>query len=190
MVNLTGAVLGASISWAVSQKLDEMDDKRKAAEQEAQQAQADNTAEQTQTQLMTDGTVNTDVERQLQALNERDRTNNPPADAVYGWFSKTIQDLKPGGSTTIEISPSEGKAMEVERIEFTREDNHTYDILISGEQASTSNAVVCKPPQEVRNGQKVVAIVTNNTDQSGVTDRTTTLDFEAQVWGYPTTGGR
>jgi hypothetical protein len=185
MVNLRDAALGGAIVWGVNQTLDKV-----AAEASEETATQDGVtqAQQKAVDLRTDSTVNTDLERQLSQLNERQRRNNPPADAMHAWYSTTITDLSPGGQAEIEITPNSGFAEEFERIEFTNEDNHSYSIEVGGVEVATGPKAVLKPPRELGPGQKVVATVTNNTDDAG-TNRTTDLDFEAQSWGYPTRAG-
>lgn len=176
MVSFKGAAAGAAIGWFVTRQLDQADN----GGEENQEPTSSNTTPGGQN--IPEGMKTPD---ELAALYELEARNRPTRDSVEGWVGTTINDLSPGATATIKIRPTKGHHVQVERLEFTREDNHDYDIRIAGSTVSNSHKYVANPPRKVTHGKPIVCKVTNNTGS-----RTPDIDFEGEMWGWATDSGR
>lgn len=177
-LDFSDAALGAAIAWGVQGSLNKA----------SQDTQTDSGSDGTQTSLSSkqmDETVNTDVERELARMNDRQARNEPPANSINGFVGETVEDLSPGGSVTVRITATSGHNMDVKRLEFTRKSNHEYVHELGGNRVSKTHNFESEPPRTVHNGNPIVSKVTNNSSSS-----TTDVDFEGQMWGWATEQGR
>ena len=112
----------------------------------------------------------------VERLAEIKETNEPGPEDTDAFVSASVT-LNDGETAEITVTPQDGQYLYVKKIHLDRYDDHTYSINVGGDVSSVSHRAVYSKPRVIQGGDRVVAVVTNNSGS------TTTLDFELEAWG-------
>ena len=112
------------------------------------------------------------VER-LAAIEE---TNQPSPEDTDAFVSASVT-LADGETAEITVTPQDGQVLHVKKVHIDRYDDHIYTINVAGDTAAVAHRAVYSKPRPVRQSDRVVAEITNDSGSE------TTLDFEVEAWG-------
>lgn len=115
----------------------------------------------------------------IDRLIELREATQPGPEAIDAFVGRT-DTVADGATLTVEVTPTTGNDLRVERVYFDRRTSHTYQHLVGGVEVATSHQAQLSKPRLVEQGGKVVSKATNNSGSSS------TFDFELEGWAIPT----
>lgn len=115
------------------------------------------------------------TEQALHELIEQQRVTSPsPSDRDA--FASAVIELQAGETAEVVVEPLDGYTLRVSEIAFDRRTDHSYTLNVAGDVTSVSNRARYAKPKPVKQSDRVIAEVTNESGSSS------TLDFELKAW--------
>lgn len=115
----------------------------------------------------------------LDELVQIQRTNNAPPESVDAFVGETVT-IPDGGMATVEVTPTQGNNLRVDRVYWDRRSSTSYEHVVGGIQVSTAHEADFTRPRKISQGGKAVGIAENNSGSD------IEIDYELAGWAIPT----